>query len=125
MEKLWVLGIVALGSILGALGQLFFKLGSDKITGHLMSVLLNWRIFVGLACYAIATVVFIFALRYGRLSILYPIIALSYVWVALISKFYLHEYFPVYKWTGIMFILLGVMIIVSDFASETIIVPIN
>lgn len=111
MEKLWIIGLVAFCSILGAMGQLFFKLGSEKLSMDLMVLMGNWKLFLGLLCYGIATVLFVISLKYGRLSVLYPIIALSYVWVALISKFYLHEVFPTIKWTGIAFILLGVIII--------------
>lgn len=111
--KLWVLALVALCSILGAVGQIFFKLASKDLAFNIMALLGNWRLILGLSLYGAASILFIFALRYGNVSVLYPIIALSYVWVAIMSSVFLGEVFPAYKWTGIAFILLGVIIIVK------------
>ena len=61
--------------------------------------------------YAIGAMLLIVALRDGELSVLYPIIALSFVWVTLISIFLFHEYVSAYNWVGVAAILLGVSLI--------------
>ena len=104
--------IVAFCSILGALGQVFFKLSSKYVTLDILSWVTNWRLIIGLTLYGIATIAFIWTLRSANLSILYPVVATSYIWVAVFSTFFLGEPFMWYKWFGIAAILLGVSIIV-------------
>ncbi len=102
--------VVLFCALLGATGQIFFKLASKDITFSIHSIF-NWKLWVGLALYGIATVLFVFALKRGNLSVLYPIIATSYIWVVIFSKLFLGEPFPMYKWIGIILIIVGVAII--------------
>lgn len=113
MMKFWVIGLVAFCSILGAVGQIFFKLASKDLAFNVIALLGNWKLILGLSLYGVASILFIVALRHGNVSVLYPIIALSYVWVTILSTLFLGEVFPAYKWAGIAFILLGVVIIVK------------
>ena len=53
----------------------------------------------------------VLALREGELSVLYPIIALTYVWVTLVSYIRLHEPPNIYKNVGVMAIIAGVIVI--------------
>jgi drug/metabolite transporter (DMT)-like permease len=109
--KISLILLVAFCALLGAIGQIFFKLASKTLSFEVMALLTNWKLIVGLFCYGIATVLFVLALKYGNLSILYPIIATSYIWVSLFSVFILKEVFPLYKWIGILLIILAVGII--------------
>ena len=45
------------------------------------------------------------------ISVLYPIIATSYIWVALLSTFFFAEVMNLYKWIGIFFIISGVVFV--------------
>jgi len=67
--------------------------------------------FVGAASTIANTVLFIPALRGGELSVLYPLVALVYVWVSLLSVRFLGEKMNPMKWLGIALILLGVTLI--------------
>ena len=49
--------------------------------------------------------------KFGNLSILYPIIASSYLWVSVFSNVFLHEPFPPVKWIGIVLIIAGIAVI--------------
>jgi uncharacterized membrane protein len=62
----------------------------------------------GYVLYGINTLMLVLALREGELSMLYPIIALTYVWVTLLSYSLLHETPNLYKNIGIATIVLGV-----------------
>ena len=64
-----------------------------------------------LKLFVIGTMLFIPALRGGDLSILYPFVSLSYIWVALLSVRFLGEKMNKYKWIGIALIILGVSFI--------------
>ena len=103
--------LVAFCALLGASGQIFFKLASENVSTNIMSWLFNYKLIIGLVLYGLATVLFVVALKFGNLSILYPIIATSYIWVTLFSITFLGESFPAFKWAGILLIISGVGII--------------
>ena len=105
-SKYAVLGII-ICTILTAVAQTLMKQASGQISLSLGS-LLNPYLILGVVTYAFAVTLLIISLKHGELSILYPIIALSFVLVALISYFYLNESINNYKTTAIIFILIGV-----------------
>ncbi|HLD06473.1 MAG TPA: EamA family transporter [Candidatus Nanoarchaeia archaeon] len=104
----WAIALVIGMTALTALGQLLYKMGADRITGDIFSVLLNWQLILGLAIYALAALLLLIAFRGGELSVLYPLVATSYVWVGLLSMYFLGEAMNSFKWLGILFIILGV-----------------
>lgn len=108
--KLWLILIVAFCAFLGAVGQVFFKMASGDITSSIFSWI-NWKLILGLFFYGVATIIFILTLRQGNLSILYPIIATSYLWVSAFAVLFLGETFPLFKWMGVLLIIVGVGII--------------
>jgi drug/metabolite transporter (DMT)-like permease len=52
----------------------------------------------------------VLALQHGELSVLYPVISLSYVWVAILSVVIFHEHMNVFRIAGISVIIAGVAI---------------
>jgi drug/metabolite transporter (DMT)-like permease len=50
----------------------------------------------------------ILGLRDGQLSMLYPIIAMTYVWVNLLSMYFFHEHLNPWKAVGILLVIGGV-----------------
>ncbi len=102
-------------TLIGALAQLFIKTGANTLPAHLgldiasaVAVVTNVNVIIGYSLYGINTVLLVLALRHSELSVLYPIIALTYVWVSLLSVFVLHESMNTYKVAGIALIVLGV-----------------
>ncbi len=71
----------------------------------------NYHLFGGVSLYALGTVLFIPALKGGDLSILYPFVALTYIWVSLLSVKFLGEKMNFMKWMGISLIIVGVSFI--------------
>ncbi len=100
-------------TILGTVAQLLMKTGMDPdhYKPELMGMLTNLPLVAGYALYGINTVMLVLALREGELSVLYPIIALTYVWVTLLSYIRLHEPPNIYKNLGVMAIIAGVIVI--------------
>ena len=98
--------LVVLCTFLTSLGQYFIKIGSDKIVNFIS--LFNWPLIIGFALYGVGAVILIIALKYGELSVLYPFIALSFVWVFLLSIFYLKEAIFFVNWVGLILIIIGV-----------------
>jgi uncharacterized membrane protein len=112
--KIWAIGLAALCALLGSSGQLLFKLGSSSVMLSLSSWVTNFKVITGMMLYGLSAILFIFALKYGNLSVLYPVIATSYVWVALISNKMLGEPMSLPQWGGIALILLGITIIIRS-----------
>tara|TARA_Y100000310_G_scaffold45638_1_gene42523 strand:+ start:276 stop:626 length:351 start_codon:yes stop_codon:yes gene_type:complete len=109
--KLWAVGLVILASIIGSLGPILLKIGTERGLGSIKKIITNYFIWSGLALYGIGTALFIPALKGGELSVLYPIVALTYVWVSLLSKKILKEEMNKFKWLGVFIIILGVVFI--------------
>jgi uncharacterized membrane protein len=111
--KTWAMLLVLACAFLGAIGQLFFKTGSASVSMDITSWIFNTKLLIGVGLYALSCVLFIFALKNGELSVLYPIIATSYIWVALLAVIFLGESMSLARWSGIGLILLGVSLIVG------------
>ena len=107
----WAIGLVILATIVGAFGPIFLKKASAKRLSKIKSLATNYHLFGGVALYAIGTLLFIPALKGGDLSVLYPFVALTYIWVSLLSVKFLGEKMNKLKWLGIALIIIGVSFI--------------
>lgn len=98
-----------------ACGQILFKLGSKNWSGGSIlewawSFMTNPFLVVAVFLYAFTILIWIYVLRILPLSIAYPITALSYVIVPVISYFFLQEKISVQTFLGSTFIIVGVAI---------------
>ncbi|MBW2976621.1 EamA family transporter [Candidatus Woesearchaeota archaeon] len=109
--ELWAIGLVILATIVGSFGPILLKKASEKKLSKISSLMSNYHLFGGFALYALGTILFIPALKGGELSILYPFVALMYVWVSLLSVRFLGEKMNFMKWTGVALIIVGVSFI--------------
>lgn len=98
---------------LGALGQIFFKPSSKDFSLSFSGVLKNHKFLIGATLYAISAILFVWTLKFGELSVLYPIIATSYIWVALLSIIFLGESVSATMWVGIGLIISGIWLIIK------------
>ncbi len=103
-------------SLLSAIGQYLIKLGANQLShaglfATMIGILTIPQLFAGYCLYALFTVLFVYALRHGELSILYPLIALGYVWVTITAVLAFHENLNPYKIVGIVEIMLGVAVL--------------
>lgn len=103
--------LVLLASIIGAFGAIFLKKGSKGFSLNIIDLIKNRSIVTGIILYGLSAIMFVSALRYGELSILYPLVSTTYVWVALFSVRILKERMNQYKWLGIVLIVIGVLTI--------------
>jgi drug/metabolite transporter (DMT)-like permease len=75
-------------SVLGAVGQFFYKAGADRAHGALQTYVLNSRILLGAACYIAVMVLFVAAFKQkASPSALYPLYATTFIWAALLDHF--------------------------------------
>ncbi len=112
MVSYFALGLTIIGTILGAIGALFVKRGSaDFSLKRVWQQCKNFPLIFGGILYFASSVLYITALRHEHVSVLYPVTALSYVWINLLSMKYLGEQMNRWKWLGTALILLGVALI--------------
>ncbi len=109
--KLWAMIVMFFLTFITSTAQVLWKLGSEKLSFDLLSILTNWQIIIGIGLYAIAGVIMIVSFRGGDVSVLYPIVATSYIWVSFLSIFFLSETMNLFKWAGVFVIFSGIVLI--------------
>jgi uncharacterized membrane protein len=107
--SIWAIIVTLIGSFIGAYGAILLKKSASEIS--FTKLKFNRDLIIGVAIYGLSTIMFIIALRFGELSILYPVVATTYAWIALFSIYFLKEHMNSWKWAGIFAILIGVTLI--------------
>jgi len=112
-QKLRSVFLIIVFTFLAATAQVLWKFGTIRLGEHPTPVLLitNVPLIAGLAIYGLGAVLMIVALKHGELSVLYPLISLSYVWVAILSVLFFHESMPPLKIAAICTIMAGVAVL--------------
>ena len=99
-------------TVLGAAAQILMKTGANLLGHHgVVGLLTNFPLLAGYVLYGLSTVLLVLAFRDGELSLLYPVIALTYVWVTVLSFVIFRETVNVFKLTGISIIMVGVVVL--------------
>lgn len=96
--------------------QVFYKVGAMKLP----AIFTNYQLLTGLFLYALGAVIFVVALKFGEVTVLYPIIATSYIWVAILSWLIFSDSINLYKGAGIFIIVVGITIIALGSKSKEI-----
>ena len=108
---LWSVGLVLLAATLGSFGPILLKKASKDLTFNIKTIISNKYLLGGLVFYGIGTALFIPALKGGELSVLYPLVASTYIWVSLLSIKFLGEKMNAFKWAGVALIIIGVTLV--------------
>jgi len=87
------------------------KMGADHLELSLKGTIFNYYLLGGLALLGLGFVLLTIALRFGRVTMIYPIIATSYVTVTILAFIFLQEPVGWKKIIAILFIISGVIII--------------
>jgi len=98
-------------TFLTASGQIFLKIGSGNLSFSILKLLGNFPLITGFVLYALGAIILVIALKHGELSVLYPIIAMSFVWVSFLSIIFLNEIMSLWKWAGVITIVIGISLI--------------
>jgi multidrug transporter EmrE-like cation transporter len=105
--------------ILGAVGQVLMKLGTtmlteqeaDTLVRKLLTLFLQPYVVGGLLCYGVSAVLWILALTRLQLSHAYPMVALGYVIVFILSVVLFKEAVTLHKLGGLILIVSGVLVL--------------
>jgi multidrug transporter EmrE-like cation transporter len=103
------MGFVLGGSVIGSFGAVFLKSGALALSRNLSSLLLNWKLALGIATYLLSSVLFVRGVSNGELSVLYPMVSLGYICTLIWSRVFFHEPITKAKLAGVGLILLGIV----------------
>jgi uncharacterized membrane protein len=102
--------LIILSTFLITIGQFFLKKGIEE-SFSLLTIYQNYFLILGIIFYFTSSLIFIIALNYADLSLLYPFYALSFVWITLISIFVFNETIKINNGIGIFMIIIGVSLL--------------
>ena len=110
------LSLVAIASLLGALGHVVLAkgmklVGAEAAGSALLRTLSNPWVLLGVALQAAFFFMYMALLSREDVSKILPLTTLSYVVVGLLAQFVLAEAVTAMRWTGIGFIVLGVLLV--------------
>jgi len=109
--KGWAIGLMVLCTAFTSVAQVLYKFGSAKLEFNLIALITNVPLISGMILYALGAVIMIIAFKGGEVSVLYPIIATSYIWVSLMSTYFFNENLNFFRWVGILIIITGIIFI--------------
>ena len=102
--------LVVLTTFFTSLGQIFFKYAAKTFEFDFFALITNYYLILGFFFYGLSAIALLMGLKRGELSTLYPIIALSYVWVTIASVTLFAEALLITEILGILLIIGGVAI---------------
>jgi multidrug transporter EmrE-like cation transporter len=94
--------VVFFNCLLGAMAASLLKKGKSKI---------NFDTMFGLVIYGLSAVIFVYALKFAPVSVLYPITSATYIWSFIIARKYFNENISRNKLIGLMIIILGIIVL--------------
>jgi len=106
--KLWAILLVLFTTLITSSAQILWKKGSATLAFDILSIITNYYIIGGVLLYVVGGTLLIISFRGGEVSVLYPIIATSYIWVSLLSVKFLGEQMNHFKWIGVILIIAGI-----------------
>ena len=109
-----VIGITLIAAVIAAASQYVLKRAVPKFSmkpREIFGLIKNRMLVYGVLLYILSLPVYLFALRYGNLSFVYPTFASTFIFVFVISKFMLNEKSSGLRVIGLFFIILGVVLV--------------
>lgn len=102
--------LVLAASLIGSFGAVFLKMGAMHLKRGFRYIL-NWQLGLGIALFIGSSIPFLMGLRHGELSVLYPMVSLSYVCALFWSRLFFNEAITRAKVGALMLILAGIVCI--------------
>lgn len=103
-----------IASLIGSFGAVFLKSGSKHLkSDDLKSLFTNYHLALGGLLFVISSLFFVKAVSQpgAELSVLYPMVSMSYLWAMLWSRIFFNEPFTRQKFKGLGLIILGIAIL--------------
>jgi drug/metabolite transporter (DMT)-like permease len=103
--------LILISSFVGSFGAVFLKLGAERMTGGILTMVKNYWLALGICLYLLSSVFFIMAVAQGDLTLLYPMVSLGYIWTLVWARIFFKEPFTMGKVAGLAIIVAGVALI--------------
>ena len=103
--------LILITTFLTSTAQILFKTTANDLVFDIVKIITNYKLLIGLLLYLVGGILVIISFRHGEITILYPILATSYVWVNLLSNYFFEEQINIFKWMGIAAIIIGVSLL--------------
>ena len=117
-----IIAIFVLSILFGAVGALLMKVGagqmgaiqldsSQAVIGFLAKMVTSPTILGGMALYFFSAALWLYLLTKLDISVVQPVLALTYVATPILAIFFLNEEVPPIRWVGILIIIFGVFVV--------------
>jgi drug/metabolite transporter (DMT)-like permease len=107
--------LVIVVTLIGSVSTILLKLGSAQLSfksfKKFIKFIINKHVILAVIFFAASFILYLSVLKVNNLSFIYPMMSLSYLWVALFSHYYLKEKFNKREIIGLALIIMGVVII--------------
>lgn len=90
--------------------MVFLKKASKDLHRSFWNIV-NLDFVFGVVLFVLSSLVYITGIRHGQISVLYPMVSLSYVWALLWARLFFHEPFTRNKLVGLALVLVGVSMV--------------
>jgi uncharacterized membrane protein len=94
------------GSFIGSIGMVFLKKASTHLDKGLLHIV-NVNSAAGVTLFVLSSVLYLIGIRNGQLSVLYPMVSLSYVCALFWARLVFKEPLTMQKFTGLGLVLVG------------------
>jgi drug/metabolite transporter (DMT)-like permease len=125
---MFIVILFAMSILFGAVGALLMKIGASQmgaiqlgslqaILGFIGKMLTNVTVLGGMSMYFLSAALWLYLLTKLDVSVVQPILALTYVVTPILAVFFIGEDVPLTRWVGIFVIILGVYIVARTAAA--------
>jgi len=104
----WAFGLAFLTTVFTSTAQILYKLGAPSLTLSWEGTIFNPPFMIAWVLYGLGALVMIAALKGGEVTVLYPVVASSYIWVLILSNRLFGEAINSWKIAGIFIIIFGI-----------------
>lgn len=96
------IALILLSAVFTSVGQLLWKIADGQI---------NLPLLIGCFCYGAGAVTMMIAFRFGKLSVLHPMLSLGYVFALIMGTIFLDEHISAMHIVGTALIIVGAIMI--------------
>lgn len=102
--------LVLFASVIGSFGAVYLKLGAAHLNRGFRYII-NWQLGFGVFLFLGSSIPFLMGLKHGELSVLYPMVSLSYVMTLFWSRLFFGEPITKGKLGALVLIVAGIVCI--------------
>lgn len=110
-NKFKSIGLAVFATILIGTYQILWKIGILNFKFDIISIITNYPLIIGFILYGIAAIIILFALKKEDVTVIVPILGLSYFIVTIYAFYYLNEALYTSKWVGMIVLFIGVIFV--------------